>query len=68
MSFPHCFLVLQKFRDWHLSVAVLCLVVTDVLILGFFLLVEGVRGELTTHLISNREHPKDTTGVSITNW
>ena len=57
-------LILQRFRDWHLSMAVLCLLIADVLILGVYLLVEGVKGELTTRLIPNREHPKDTIGVS----
>jgi len=45
-------------------VAVLLLVVTDVLILGVFLLVEGARDRLTTQLIPNRERPRDIVGVS----
>ena len=44
--------------------AVLLLVLTDVLILGVFLLVEGVKGELYTDRIINREHPREVIGVS----
>ena len=55
---------MQWIHDWHLAVAVLCLVTIDVLILGVFLLVEGVRGRLTTRLIPNRERPREIIGVS----
>ena len=62
---PHNNFSSQKFRDLHLSLAVLCLVIADVLILGVYLLVEGVKGHLGTNLILSREHPQDIIGVSV---
>ena len=43
---------------------VLCLVVIDLVILGAYTLVEGVRGNLGVKLTSNREFPEETIGVS----
>ena len=44
--------------------AVLCLVVIDVFILGLYMLVEGARGQLHVRRIKNRENPEDIIGVS----
>ena len=54
----------QEFRDWHLALAVLCLVVIDILILGLYMLVEGVRGQLGVEKIINRANSESITGVS----
>lgn len=55
---------LQAIRDVHLFVAVMVLVALDVAVIGFYLLLSGLRGELKAVLISNREKPSDTIGVS----
>ena len=54
----------QEFYDWHLALAVLSLVVIDICILGLYMLVDGVRGQLKANRIENRENPEDTIGVS----
>ena len=54
----------QEFYDWHLALAVLCLVVIDISILGLYMLVEGVRGQLEATRVKNMENPEDITGVS----
>jgi len=43
---------------------VLCLVVIDISILGLYMLVEGVRGQLEVQRVMNREKPEDIIGVS----
>ena len=54
----------QEFHDWHLALAVLLLAVIDVSILGLYMLVDGVRGQLGATRIVNRENPEDMIGVS----
>ena len=42
----------------------LCLVVIDISILGLYMLIEGVRGQLEATRVMNRENPEDIIGVS----
>ena len=55
---------MQVLKDWHLALAVLTLVLVDLTILLVYTIVEGVRGNLTTTRIFNRENPSDVEGVS----
>jgi len=43
---------------------VLSLVVIDISILGLYIFVDGVRGQLEANRIVNRENPEDVIGVS----
>ncbi len=61
----HGHILSQSIHDWHLAVMVLALVVVDLVILSAYTTVEGVRGNLETIKISNRENPTDTQGVSV---
>ena len=47
-----------------MSLFVLSLVVIDLVILGVYTLVEGLRGNLGVKLTTNRELPEETFGVS----
>ena len=47
-----------------LALAVLVLVIIDVIIIGGYLLVEGVRDQLVVDKVLNRENPQDVIGVS----
>ena len=51
-----------------MSLFVLCLVVIDLVILGAYTLVEGVRGNLGVKLTANRELSEETFGVSCTDF
>ena len=53
-------------KDYALALFVVGLVVIDVIILGLFTMVEGLRGELGVIRTSNKENMEDTTGVFIT--
>ena len=55
---------LQKIHDWILALAVLALVIIDKVIIGLYLIVEGVRGHLIVEKVPNRDYPEETTGVS----
>ena len=63
-EFNFLFVFLKAIQDWHLALAVLCLVVIDVLILGMNLLILGVKGELEVGRVANRENPEELRGVS----
>lgn len=54
----------QQFQDWMLALAVLVLVIIDVIIIGGYLLVEGIRDQLVVDKVLNRENPQDVIGVS----
>nr|CAA76688.1 metabotropic glutamate GABA-like receptor [Geodia cydonium] len=49
-------------KDYALALFVVSLVVIDVIILGIFAIVEGLRGELAVHRTSNKENIEDTIG------
>ena len=51
-----------------MSLFVLSLVVIDLVILGVYTLVEGLRGNLGVKLTTNRELPQETFGVSYKFW
>ena len=48
-----------------MALFVLCLVIIDVFILGIYTVNEGAKGNLGVKLISNRELPEETIGVTI---
>ena len=48
-----------------LALAVLVLVVIDIVIIGGYLAVEGIRDQLVVDKVSNRENPQDVIGVSL---
>ena len=50
-------------KDYALALVVLCLVIIDIVILGSYTAVEGVRGHLGVKLISNKENLEDIIGV-----
>lgn len=54
----------QQFHDWMLALAVLALVIIDVLIIGIYLCIERIRGELVVMRVLNREKSQDIIGVS----
>ena len=54
-------------KDYIMALFVLCLVVIDVVILGTYTLVEGLRGNLGVKLVPNTENPKEIVGVSERN-
>lgn len=54
----------QQFHDWMLALAVLVLVIIDAIIIGGYLLVEGIRHQLVVDKVLNRENPQDVIGVS----
>ena len=54
----------QAIRDVHIFVVVNILVVLDVIIIGLYLLIAGLRGDLGVDLVPNRENPVDLIGVS----
>ena len=62
-TFYHC-VCMQALNDVHLALGVLTLVSMDVIILLVYAIVEGVQGNLTAVLVSNRENPRDIEGVS----
>ena len=55
---------MQQFHDWMLALAVLVLVIIDVIIIGAYLAVEGIQGQLVVEKVLNRENPRDVIGVS----
>ena len=52
------------FKDFHLALVVLVLVIVDLLILAVYTAVEGVKGNLSAHRMLNKENPMDMIGVS----
>ena len=60
------FLPLQPLKDWMLALGVTFLVVLDVAILSIYTLVEGIRGQLSSNKVPNRENTEDIIGVSLT--
>ena len=53
----------QVLKDRHLALGVLMLVLTDLMILLVYTLVEGVQGNLIAQRVPNRENPMDVEGV-----
>ena len=53
----------QVLKDRHLALGVLMLVLTDLMILLVYTLVEGVQGNLIAQRVPNRENPMDVKGV-----
>ena len=59
------YLSLQSFfRDCLMALFVLCLAIIDIVILLTYTVTEAVRDNLGVKLISNREMPEETIGVS----
>ena len=54
----------QAIRDVHIFVAIMILVGLDIIIIGFYLLIGGLKGKLGVTLIPNRENPIELIGVS----
>ncbi len=54
----------MKLSDWKLALVILLMVVVDLVILGVYTLVEGVKGNLKAERIKNEEDPEDVIGVS----
>ena len=57
--------MMQQFHDWMLALAVLVLVIIDAVIIGFYLVVEGIRDQLVVEKVLNRENSEDIIGVSL---
>ena len=57
--------MMQQFHDWMLALAVLVLVIIDAVIIGCYLVVEGIRDQLVVEKVLNRENSKDVIGVSL---
>ena len=57
--------MMQQFHDWMLALAVLVLVIIDAVIIGFYLVVEGIRDQLVVEKVLNRENSEDVIGVSL---
>ena len=51
-------------HDWILALVVLLLVCIDLLILTLFMVIEGIRGNLNSIEVQDRESPMSTVGVS----
>ena len=50
-------------KDYVLALLVLCLVVIDLIILGSYTAIEGIRDQLGVKLTANKENREDITGV-----
>ena len=57
--------MMQQFHDWMLALDVLVLVIIDAVIIGFYLVVEGIRDQLVVEKVLNRENSEDIIGVSL---
>ena len=57
--------MMQQFHDWMLALAVLVLVIIDAVIIGCYLVVEGIRDQLVVEKVLNRENSEDVIGVSL---
>jgi gamma-aminobutyric acid type B receptor len=51
-----------KFHDWMLALSVLALVVIDIIIIGVYMLVEGIQDQLMVERVLNRDYPEEVTG------
>jgi len=56
---------MQAIKDWMLLVGVALLVTFDLIILITYILVEGVRGNITAKEVINAEQPMEVDGVYI---
>ena len=64
--FQHHYCNIQRlFRDYLMTLFVLCLAIIDVVILLLYTVIEATRDNLGVKLTSNRELPEETFGVSI---
>ena len=59
-----CYFSLQAVRDRHIFMAIMVLTMVDLVIIGLYLLIGGLRDQLGVTLIRNRENPVDLVGVS----
>jgi len=57
------YLLMQALKDRHLALGVLMLVLTDLVILMGYTIVEGIQGNLIAQRVPNRENPMDVEGV-----
>ena len=57
------YLLMQALKDQHLALGVLMLVLTDLVILLVYTIVEGIQGNLIAQRVPNRENPMDVEGV-----
>jgi len=57
------YLLMQALKDRHLALGVLMLVLTDLVILLVYTIVEGIQGNLIAQRVPNRENPMDVEGV-----
>jgi len=53
----------KALKDRHLALGVLMLVLTDLVILLVYTIVEGIQGNLIAQRVPNRENPMDVEGV-----
>ena len=59
-----CYFSLQAVRDRHIFMAIMVLTMVDLVIIGLYLLIGGLRDQLGVTLIRNRENPNDLVEVS----